>query len=66
MCWSRQGTSIKAITIANYSWGTLRQKFEMDLQFGVQDCKVECIELAVQSEVPMPNSTLLQKQEEGL
>ncbi len=66
MCWSCQGTSIKAITIANYTWGTLRQKFEMDLQFGVQDCKVECIELAEESKVPMPNSTLLQKQEEGL
>jgi hypothetical protein len=38
----------------------------MDLQFGVQDCKVECIELAEESKVPMPNSTLLQKQEEGL
>jgi hypothetical protein len=38
----------------------------MDLQFGVQDHKVECIELAVESEVPIPNSTLLQKQEEGL
>lgn len=66
MCWSCQGTSIKGITIANYSWGTVRQKFEMDLQFGVQDHKVECIELAVESEVPIPNSTLLQKQEEGL
>lgn len=61
-----QGTSIKAITIANYSWGTVGQKFEMDLQFGVQDCKGLCIELAVESKVPMPNSTLLQKQEEGL
>ncbi len=37
----------------------------MDLQFGVQDRKVECIELDEESEVPMPNSTLLQKQEEG-
>lgn len=26
----------------------------MDLQFGVQDRKVECIELAEESEVPMP------------
>jgi hypothetical protein len=31
----------------------------MDLQFGVQDRKVECIELDEESEVPMPNSTLL-------
>jgi len=26
----------------------------MDLQFGVEDRKVECIELAEESEVPMP------------
>jgi len=38
----------------------------MDLQFGVEDRKVECIELAEESEVLCQNSTLLQKQEEGL